>query len=98
VLITVKEGTASWYDADCNLHLYTAGMAFIEDAGAIHNVRNESSIQVAIQMSGSPAVGEYSWGSCCLVRVDNLTSARIQVKTHQRYRIPACLVTLTRVV
>ena len=45
VLITVKEGTASWYDADCVLHTYTAGMAFIEDAGAIHNVRNESAIE-----------------------------------------------------
>lgn len=45
VLITVKEGTASWYDADCVLHTYTAGIAFIEDAGAIHNVRNESATE-----------------------------------------------------
>ena len=45
VLITVKEGTASWYDADCVLQTYTAGMAFIEDAEAIHNVRNESATQ-----------------------------------------------------
>ena len=45
VLITVKEGTASWYDADCVLHTYTTGMAFIEDAGANHNVRNESTTE-----------------------------------------------------
>lgn len=45
VLITVKAGTASWYDADCVLHTYTAGMAFIEDAGANHFVRNESAIE-----------------------------------------------------
>lgn len=45
VLITVKEGTASWYDSDCVLHTYTAGMAFIEDGGAVHNVRNESAAE-----------------------------------------------------
>ena len=46
VLITVKEGTASWYDADCVLHVYTPGMAFIEDANVVHNVRNESTTEV----------------------------------------------------
>ena len=45
VLVTVKEGTASWYDADCMLHTFTAGMAFIEDAGANHFVRNESATE-----------------------------------------------------
>ncbi|HKE04639.1 MAG TPA: cupin domain-containing protein, partial [Blastocatellia bacterium] len=45
VLITVKEGTASWYDADCVLHTYTAGMAFIEDAGVNHFVRNDSATE-----------------------------------------------------
>ena len=45
VLITVKEGTASWYDADCVLYKYAAGMAFIEDAGANHFVRNESTTE-----------------------------------------------------
>jgi quercetin dioxygenase-like cupin family protein len=45
VLITVKEGTASWYDADCGLHTYTTGMAFIEDGGANHFVRNESATE-----------------------------------------------------
>ena len=42
VLVTVKEGTASWYDANCVRTDYTPGMAFIEDAGANHNLRNES--------------------------------------------------------
>ena len=45
VLITIKEGTASWYDSDCVLHTYTAGMAFIEDGAAVHNVRNESATE-----------------------------------------------------
>jgi quercetin dioxygenase-like cupin family protein len=45
VLITVKEGTASWYDADCVLHTYIAGTAFIEEANANHAVRNESTTE-----------------------------------------------------
>ena len=45
VLITVREGTASWYDADCVRHIYTVGMAFIEEAGANHFVRNESTTE-----------------------------------------------------
>jgi quercetin dioxygenase-like cupin family protein len=42
VLVTVKEGTATEYDADCVVHTYTTGTAFVEDANSVHNVRNES--------------------------------------------------------
>jgi len=42
VIVTVSEGTASFYESDCVRHDYPAGTAFIEDAGVVHNLRNES--------------------------------------------------------
>lgn len=48
VLVTVKEGTITWYDADCNPTVYTTGMAFIEDAGVVHNLRNEGTINARL--------------------------------------------------
>jgi quercetin dioxygenase-like cupin family protein len=66
VLVTVKRGTATWYeapnpgrgtherveradgDADpvlCPPHDYPSGSAFVEPAGVVHTVRNESSTE-----------------------------------------------------
>ena len=45
VIVTVREGTASFYESDCVRHDYPAGTAFIEDAGVVHNIRNESTTE-----------------------------------------------------
>lgn len=45
VLITVKKGTATWYRAnepECKPVVYPTGSAFVEPAGLIHTVQNES--------------------------------------------------------
>jgi quercetin dioxygenase-like cupin family protein len=47
VLITVKNGTATFYqasDPDCTPQVYEAGSAFIEPMNAIHAVQNESDV------------------------------------------------------
>src|SRR5580704_11090809 len=44
VLITVKSGTATWYNADnCTPIVYPTGSAFIEPANAHHYVANRGS-------------------------------------------------------
>src|SRR5258707_3668824 len=44
VLITVKSGTATWYNADnCTPIVYQTGSAFIEPANVHHNVANKGS-------------------------------------------------------
>jgi quercetin dioxygenase-like cupin family protein len=45
VIVTVTEGTASAYESDCVRHDYPAGTAFIEEAGVVHNLRNESATE-----------------------------------------------------
>jgi quercetin dioxygenase-like cupin family protein len=58
VLVTVKRGTATWYEADrldsrggddqkegdpaCTPHVYPTGSAFVEPQGSVHTVQNES--------------------------------------------------------
>src|SRR6185369_6917352 len=37
VIVTVTQGTASFYESDCVRHDYPAGSAFIEDGGVVHN-------------------------------------------------------------
>ena len=46
VIVTVSQGTASFYESDCVRHEYPAGTAFIEDAGVVHNIRNESATEI----------------------------------------------------
>jgi quercetin dioxygenase-like cupin family protein len=77
VLITVKQGTASWYDADCVLHTYTAGMAFIEDSGANHFVRNESATEnlrlinsLLFRLASGPASRRTRHRVACLKRAN----------------------------
>jgi quercetin dioxygenase-like cupin family protein len=45
VILTVSEGTASFYESDCVRHDYPKGTAFIEEAGVVHNLRNESTTE-----------------------------------------------------
>ena len=45
VIVTVKEGTASLYEPDCERRDYPAGTAFIIDGGVVHNERNESATE-----------------------------------------------------
>src|SRR5262249_41786479 len=48
VLITVKSGTATWYegsDPDCTPHIYPAGSAFVEPTNSVHTVQNESDVE-----------------------------------------------------
>jgi quercetin dioxygenase-like cupin family protein len=45
VLVTVKRGSATWYegsDPTCTPQAYPAGSAFVEPAGSVHTVQNES--------------------------------------------------------
>lgn len=45
VLVTIKRGTATWYEAAdraCTPHDYPSGSAFVEPAGSVHTVQNES--------------------------------------------------------
>ena len=45
VLVTVKRGIATWYEASdpaCTPHDYPSGSAFVEPAGSVHTVQNES--------------------------------------------------------
>jgi quercetin dioxygenase-like cupin family protein len=42
VIVTVTQGTASFYESDCVRRDYPAGTSFIEDADVVHNLRNES--------------------------------------------------------
>ena len=46
VIVTVSQGTASFYESDCVRHDYPKGTAFIEDAGVVHNIRNESATEI----------------------------------------------------
>jgi quercetin dioxygenase-like cupin family protein len=44
-LVTVKSGTATFYqahDPDCTPHVFGTGSAFVEPAGHVHTVQNES--------------------------------------------------------
>ena len=46
VFVTVIQGSIQWFDGSnplCPKHTYSAGQSFIEHAGVIHNVRNDSS-------------------------------------------------------
>jgi len=60
VIVTVTEGTASSYESDCVRHDHPVGTAFIEEAGVVHNLRNESATEnlrlanVFILPSGAP--------------------------------------------
>jgi len=48
VLVTVKSGTAIWYEAtdpDCAPHVYPAGTAFVEPVNSVHTVQNESDVE-----------------------------------------------------
>ena len=48
VLITVKSGTATWYEAsdpDCTPHVYPAGSAFVEPMNSVHTVQNEGDVE-----------------------------------------------------
>jgi quercetin dioxygenase-like cupin family protein len=45
VIVTVTQGTASFYESDCVRHDYAAGSSFIEDAEIVHNLRNESTTE-----------------------------------------------------
>jgi quercetin dioxygenase-like cupin family protein len=43
--VTIKRGAATWYegsDPACTPHEYPAGSAFVEPAGSVHTVQNES--------------------------------------------------------
>jgi len=45
VLVSVRRGTATWYegaDPACTPHEYPNGSAFVEPAGSVHTVQNES--------------------------------------------------------
>jgi quercetin dioxygenase-like cupin family protein len=64
-LVTVKEGTATFYDGDdptCTPHVYTAGTGVIDDAldaSHVHLLRNEGSVNlvtvtVQIVPAGAP--------------------------------------------
>jgi len=48
VLVTIKRGTAVWYEASdptCTPHVYPTGSAFVEPAGSIHTLQNESATE-----------------------------------------------------
>jgi quercetin dioxygenase-like cupin family protein len=64
-LVTVKEGTATFYDGDdptCTPHVYTAGTGIVDDAldaSHVHLLRNEGSVNlvtvtVQIVPAGAP--------------------------------------------
>jgi quercetin dioxygenase-like cupin family protein len=50
-IIAVKSGQATLYD-DCDgaetPHVYAAGTAFVEDAGCVHLVANEGSVELQL--------------------------------------------------
>ena len=48
VLVTVKRGTATWYEASdpaYTPHEFPQGSAFVEPAGSVHTVQNESATE-----------------------------------------------------
>ena len=48
VLVTVRRGIATWYEASnsaCTPHEYPQGSAFVEPAGSVHTVQNESATE-----------------------------------------------------
>jgi quercetin dioxygenase-like cupin family protein len=42
VIVTVTQGTASFYESDCVRRDFPAGTSFVEEGGIVHNLRNES--------------------------------------------------------
>jgi quercetin dioxygenase-like cupin family protein len=49
-IITVKSGTASFYDEcdDFTPHAYAAGTGFVEDAGCVHLLANEGDVDLEV--------------------------------------------------
>ena len=49
-IITVKSGTASFYDECDNFtpHAYAAGTGFVEDAGCVHLLANEGDVDMEV--------------------------------------------------
>jgi quercetin dioxygenase-like cupin family protein len=49
-IITVKSGTASFYDECDNFtpHAYAAGTGFVEDAGCVHLLANEGNVDLEV--------------------------------------------------
>ena len=49
-IITVKSGTASFYDECDNFtpHAYAAGTGFVEDAGCVHLLSNQGSVDLEV--------------------------------------------------
>jgi quercetin dioxygenase-like cupin family protein len=49
-IITVKSGTASFYDECDNFtpHAYAAGTGFVEDAGCVHLLANEGDVDLEV--------------------------------------------------
>ena len=49
-IITVKSGTASFYDEcdDFTPHAYAAGTGFVEDAGCVHLLANEGTVDLEV--------------------------------------------------
>ncbi len=48
VLVTVKTGTVTFYDADCSFNVYPAGTSFVESNGDTGLARNESATTPAV--------------------------------------------------
>jgi quercetin dioxygenase-like cupin family protein len=48
VLVPVKSGAVSEYDAECHKTVYKAGKGFVESNGAVHLVRNDGNVDAVL--------------------------------------------------
>jgi quercetin dioxygenase-like cupin family protein len=48
VLVPVKAGTVTEYDARCHKSIYEAGKGFVESNGEVHLVRNEGEVKAVL--------------------------------------------------
>ena len=48
VLVPVKAGTVTEYDAQCHKSVYKAGKGFVESNGEVHLVRNEGDVKAVL--------------------------------------------------
>jgi quercetin dioxygenase-like cupin family protein len=48
VLVPVKAGTVTEYDAQCHKSVYKAGKGFVESNGEVHLVRNEGEVKAVL--------------------------------------------------
>jgi quercetin dioxygenase-like cupin family protein len=48
VLVPVKGGTVTEYDARCHKSVFKAGKGFVESNGAVHLVRNEGDVKAVL--------------------------------------------------